>query len=244
MTAHHRRRGTWQSCVDLFTTPSRFAREKLLRAGLPAERLRVLPNPVLDPGPVTPAGEGGVYVGRLSGEKDVDLLLEAWRGLDRVPLCVVGSGPEEGRLRALGASLPGVRFLGRVSRDRALRAMAAAAFVVAPSRLYEVFPMTVLEASSVGRAVVTPRQGAHSEAVEPGRTGLLYEAGDAASLADCCRELATDPERTRAMGREARALFEESFAPRCSLERHEAVFREVMRSATPRGRWRGADRSP
>jgi glycosyltransferase involved in cell wall biosynthesis len=244
MTAHHRRRGTWRSCVDLFTTPSRFARDKLLQAGLPAERLRVLPNPLLDPGPPTQAGEGGVYVGRLSREKGVDVLLDAWRRLEDVPLSVVGSGPEQGRLRAQGASLRGVRFLGHVSRDRALRAMAAAAFVVAPSRLYEVFPMTVLEALSVGRAVVAPRHGAFSEAVEPGRTGLLYDPGDAASLAECCRALAADADRTRAMGREARSVFEESFSPQRCLERHEALFREVMRSTTPHGRWRGADRSP
>jgi glycosyltransferase involved in cell wall biosynthesis len=95
--------------------------------------------------------------------------------------------------------------------------------------LYEVFPMTVLEALSVGRAVVAPRHGAFSEAVEPGRTGLLYDPGDAASLAECCRALAADADRTR--------------AKRC-LERHEALFREVMRSTTPHGRWRGADRSP
>jgi len=244
MTAHHRRRGTWHSCVDLFTTPSRFARDKLLGAGLPAERLRVLPNPVLDPGAPTPVGEGGVYVGRLSREKGVDLLLDAWRGLEGVPLTIVGSGPEEERLRALGAALPGVRFLGRVPRDRALRAMARAAFVIAPSRLYEVLPMTVLEALSVGRAVVVPRQGAHPEAVEAGRTGLLYDPDDAASLAECCRALADDLPRARAMGREARAVFEESFAPQRCLDRHESVFREVMRSATPHERWRGADRSP
>jgi glycosyltransferase involved in cell wall biosynthesis len=244
MTAHHRRCGTWHTCVDLFTTPSRFARDKLLQAGLPAERMCVLPNPVLDPGPPTPAGEGGVYVGRLSSEKGVDLLLEAWRSLDGVPLSVVGSGPDERRLREIAASLPDVRFLGRVPRDRALRAMQEAAFVVAPSRLYEVFPMALLEALSIGRAVVAPRRGAHCEAVEPGRTGLLYEAGDAASLAGCCRALAADPDRARAMGREARRVFEESFAPERSLERHEAVFREVTRSATRRGRWRGATRSP
>jgi glycosyltransferase involved in cell wall biosynthesis len=230
MTALHRRRGTWRECVDLFTTPSAFARGKLLRAGIPAQRLRVLPLPVADPGPPRPVGrEGALFVGRLSAEKGVDLLLQAWRRLHGYPLCIVGTGPEETRLRALARNLPGVRFAGGLPHDRVLRAMADAAFVVLPSRWHETFGLTAVEAMACGRAVVVPRPTALSDLVEPGRNGLLFDIGDVDGLARACRTLAGDGALARELGEEARAHYAECFTPERCTGAFEEVLASVMR---------------
>ncbi|MGH0032598.1 MAG: glycosyltransferase family 4 protein [Myxococcota bacterium] len=229
MVSHHRRRGTWRDAVDVFTTPSPFAKRKLLAAGLPEERTLLLPNPVADPGAPALPGEGAVYVGRLSPEKGVDLLIEAWREQRGAPLTLVGGGPDEAALRARAAGVPGVRFLGAVPRDRALAAIREAAFVVVPSRAYEVFPMVALEAFASGRAVVAPSPGALAEVVEPGATGLHFASGDAAGLADACRTLLADPGRVREMGDEARAVYEEQYAPDRTLLRVEKVYRTALR---------------
>src|SRR4029450_6590996 len=113
-----------------------------------------------DPGPPMPPGEGAVFVGRLSHEKGVDLLLDAWRAQGGAPLTSGGSAPGGARLRAQAACIPGVRFLGAQDHGRALAAIAAAAFAVVPSRWYEVFPMAALEALACGRALVVPRDTA------------------------------------------------------------------------------------
>lgn len=238
MTVHHRRRGTWHDCVDLFTTPSDFARRKLLAAGLPEDRMAVLPNPVADPGVPDSPGSGAVYVGRLSPEKGVDLLLTAWQGMDGEPLVIVGAGPEEARLRRLGENIPGVRFLGAVAPDRALAAIAASAYVVVPSRAYEVFPMVVLEAFAAGRPVVAPAPGAMAEVIEVGRTGFLFDSGGAAQLAHACRRLSLHPERTAAMGEEARAEYEACYAPERTLARMLELYRVARerRQASSAGR--------
>ncbi len=228
MVAYNRRRGTWLDEVDCFTTPSEFARRMLLRAGLPPGRLRVKPNPVPDPGAASPPGSGAVFVGRLSEEKGVTLLIEAWRALRDVPLSIVGEGPEEGRLRAAAAELGNVRFLGGVSHDAALDAMRRAAFVVVPSLWYEIFPMVVAEAMACGRPVVVAHPTALSEIVEDGRHGLHFRCGDARSLARACRSLAHAPDRIRAMGREARARYEDHLAPQRALERLEGLYAEVI----------------
>jgi glycosyltransferase involved in cell wall biosynthesis len=223
-TAHHRKRGTWEDAVALFTTPSEFARRKLLQAGLAPEKLVVKPYPVEDPGPPAPPGEGAVFVGRLSPEKGVDLLLEAWRAQGGAPLSIVGGGPEEARLRAQAAGIPGVRFLGAQDHARALAAIAAAAFAVVPSRWYEIFPMAALEALACGRALVVPEETALAEIVELGRTGLHFTFADAADLARACAELLRAPAFTRALGAEARATYEELYAPEPALARLEAVY--------------------
>lgn len=234
MVAYHRRRGTWRERVDAFTTPSEFARRKLLHADLPPERVHVVPNPVADPGPPAPASGGAVYVGRLSAEKGVDLLLEAWRELPEVPLTLVGGGPEEPRLRALAGDLSNLRWLGAVPRERALAAIAGSGFVVLPSRVYEVFPMVALEAFSCGRAVVAPDRGALSEVVEDGRSGVHFGSGSASALAAACRALLAAPERVRVLGAEARAVYEERYAPEHTRARLEAVYRAAIRRAASR----------
>jgi len=230
-TAHHRQRGTWTEAVSLFTTPSEFARGKLLQAGLPPERLVVKPYPVEDPGAPAPTGEGAVFVGRLSPEKGVDLLLDAWRAQGGAPLTIVGAGPEEARLRAQASEIPGVRLLGLQDHARALAAIAGAAFAVVPSRWYEIFPMAALEALACGRALVVPTGTALAEIVEPGRTGLHFAFGDAADLARACAELLRAPAFTRELGAQARTTYEDLYAPEPALARLEAVYEQALREA-------------
>ncbi len=218
-TAHQRRERTLERCVTLFVAPSAFARSKLVAAGLDPERIVVKPNPVADPGEPRYGGHGAVYVGRLSEEKGPRLLLEAWRGLEGLPLVIVGSGPLEAELRALGSRIPGVRFTGQVSPEGVREQLREALFLVAPSICYENFPLAVAEAMAAGKAAIASHPTAMAELVEPGRTGLLFASGDASALARACRELAANPARAEAMGREARARYEDELSPERSVAR-------------------------
>jgi glycosyltransferase involved in cell wall biosynthesis len=227
-SAYHRRRGSWLELVDRFVAPSEFARRKLVAAGLPAERFVVKPNPVADPGEPHWGGHGALYVGRLSPEKGLRLLLDAWAEMDGYPLSIVGTGPEEALLRRRAEGCPGVRFTGELSRDAVRRQLARAAFVVAPSIWYENFPLAVAEALAAGKPVVASHPTALSDMVEEGRTGLRFRLGEATSLARACRRLASDPALAEAMGREARLHYEDFLAPERSLERLLAVYRGVL----------------
>ena len=226
--AHHRRRGTWHALVDRFVVPGEFARRKLVAAGLPADRVVVKPNPVLDPGEPRYGGRGGLYVGRLSPEKGVHLLLEAWREQGDAPLTIAGTGPEEAALRALAGGMPGVRFAGWLSRDGVLAELARAAFVVAPSLCYENFPLAVAEAMAAGKPVIASHPTAMSDMVESERTGLLFGAGDARALAEACRRLLGDPGRSEAMGREARLVYEETMGPERSIAQLLVIYRRAI----------------
>jgi len=228
-TATHRRRGTWQRHVDAFLVPSAFARTKLLAAGLPAARVHVAPNCVPDPGPPAPPGRGAVFVGRLSREKGVHLLLEVWRSMDGAPLVIAGDGPEADSLRAQGASIPGVRFLGRVDGDRVLAALRDAAFAVIPSIWHENQPVALAEAMASGRPTVASSPSALDEWVDHGRTGLRFAMGDAGSLAAACAALLSDPGRAAAMGREARADYEDRLTPDACVRDRLAAYARAER---------------
>jgi len=229
-TAHHRRRGTFERCVTLFVAPSEFARSKLVAAGLDPAKIVVKPNPVADPGAPRFGGRGAVYVGRLSPEKGPRLLLEAWREMDGLALDVIGSGPQEAELRRLAAGIPGVRMLGQLPPSAVQERLREALFLVAPSLCYEIFSLAVAEAMAAGKAAVAAHPTAPAELVEPGRTGLHFPMGDARALAQACRELAADPARAEAMGREARARYQDELAPERSARDLLALYERAMRS--------------
>ena len=97
MLAAHRVMGTWSHMVATYITLTEFARQKFIEGGLPADRLLVKPNTLRDdPGQGDHRGGFGLFVGRLSNEKGLDVLLDAWRQLrEPLKLLIVGSGPLE-----------------------------------------------------------------------------------------------------------------------------------------------------
>ena len=227
--SRQRRDGVWTSGVDRFIAPSVFAKQRLVEtAGLCAERIEVLPNPVADPGEAAPPGRGGIYVGRLAAEKGVGLLLDAWRGLGDAPLAIVGQGPEAEALRTRAADLPNVRFTGELTAEGVRAELSRAAFAVAPSLCDETFGLSAAEALALGRPAVVPEGTALAELVDDGRTGLRFRRGDAASLASACRRLLLDPERTAELGLEARIDYEERLAPELRTERLLALYRSLV----------------
>src|SRR3972149_1439535 len=115
MLALHQLIGTWSESIDIYVALTEFAKEKFVQGGLPAAKVVVKPN-FVDPDPGQGAGSGGyaLFVGRLSQEKGVDVLLAAWEGLaGRIPLRGVGDGPLWDTVSKAAVGLEGVNLMGR-----------------------------------------------------------------------------------------------------------------------------------
>ncbi|MEK6823250.1 MAG: glycosyltransferase family 4 protein, partial [Nanoarchaeota archaeon] len=128
-----------------------------------------------------------IFVGRLSSEKGVDVLLRALsllhEGGDRITLTIVGDGPKAAELKHLGGALgvlASVRFVGRREPAEIARLLRCHRVAVAPSR-FETFGVAVLEALACGCAVVGSRSGGIPEAL--GECGELAAPGDPVALA-------------------------------------------------------------
>ncbi|MBZ5597249.1 MAG: glycosyltransferase family 4 protein [Acidobacteriia bacterium] len=211
MSVQRRRR----AYPDQFIALTEFSRQKFIRAGIPAEKLCVKPNFVYpDPGERSGDGAHAVFAGRLSDEKGLDTLLDAWKQLpDGIPLSIVGDGPllEQLRNRATGMGLSGITFHGRLPREKTLEIIKLARFLVAPSQCYENFPMGIAEAFSCGVPVICSRLGGMREIVENKRTGLHFTAGDAVDLARKVLWSWSNPEQMLEMGKAARREYEAKY---------------------------------
>jgi glycosyltransferase involved in cell wall biosynthesis len=235
----HSRLGLYTRGVDVFITPSKFARDKLVARGYPAGRVRVIPNfvDVEEHQPTFAAGSYFVYVGRLSREKGVDVLLEALAGTG-LKVKLAGEGPARAELEQLARRLDvDAEFLGYLGPDGLASAARFSRAVVLPSRCHENCPLAVLEAMAWGKPVVASRVGGVPELVASGHNGLLVPPADAGRLREALRHLAADPSAAEDMGRAGRALAEAKYAPAAHLE---AVLEAYRLAATLRSGTRAA----
>lgn len=209
MLATHRFLGTWRNAVDVYIALTEFGRRKFVTAGLPEDRIMVKPNFVeRDPGAGDGGGGYGIFVGRLSSEKGVQTLLEAWRHLDgRLPLRIIGNGPLAPLVKAEVERDPSIRWLGSLTIENVYSLIGDAAFLTVPSCCFEGFPRVISEAFAKGTPVIASRMGAMAELVDDLRTGLLFTLGDAPDLARAIRQLVADPARLLQMRASARAQF-------------------------------------
>lgn len=224
MLAAHRLLGTYRNRVTRYIALNAFARDKYVEGGLPAERFRIKPNFV--PSSCQPQWEdrrGGLYVGRLSSEKGLDVLARAVRRLGNPELEVIGSGP----LESLAHDAFGSRYLGYRSLDQVLERMRTARYLVVPSICYENSPRTIVEAFSCGVPVIASRLGALAGIVHDGITGLLFDPGNPAELAEKIAWAQAHPVEMARMGKAARAEYEAQYTP----ERNHEILLSIYEDA-------------
>lgn len=232
MLAVHRTRHTWEREVNSYIVLTEFARSKFLRGGMPADKIFVKPNFVdPDPGPRTADGEYAVFAGRLSPERRVSTLLQAWPHLkSRVPLKIVGGGAEREQLeqKAFGQNLDMVEFTGFLEHDRAVAAIRGARFLIFSSEWYETFGLTLIEAFACGVPVICSKMGAMQEIVENGRTGLHFTPGDPKDLAEKVEWAWTHPEQMRQMGEAARREYERKYTAEANYPQLMEVYQRAI----------------
>lgn len=208
MLATHRYLHTWDRDVTSYIALTQFTRNKFVENGLPAEKVFVKPNFVYpDPMPGNGSGEYVLFAGRLTPEKRISTMLVAWSRLpDRIPLMVIGGGPQLAELEkeARDRGLSNITFRGQLSREETLEAMHRARFLVFSSEWYETFGMTMVESFACGVPVICSRLGAMQELVDDGRTGLHFTPGDAKDLAEKVEWAWNNPEIIRGLGKAAR----------------------------------------
>src|SRR5205807_4327326 len=202
---------------SVFVNSEEYRRSWIVR-GFAAEKLKILPRgldtTLFSPEHRDPAfwekfGElnGAVhllYVGRISKEKDLDVLAQAYRQLRNeglpIQLYLVGDGPY---LQALNKALPEAVFTGYLRGEELARAYASADVFVFPSTT-DTFGNVVIEAQASGVPVVVSDSGGPKELVQNNENGLITRSHDVEDFTRAVRNLVVDPALRERMGRRAR----------------------------------------
>jgi glycosyltransferase involved in cell wall biosynthesis len=229
------------------TTPSRFqANEIVKQRGWPADRIKVIPNPIS-----TSVLEAGLnfqrngssesivlYTGRLAPVKGIETLLRAAELVREsnpaVTFVLIGPWqmphpPESYGLQLNETSANGVCWLGPRKQAELIDWYKRASLFVMPS-YYESFGISVVEAMSFGLPVVCARVGAITETVESGVTGMLFEPGKAAELANTILKLVADRELRAGLGRAGQTKSFEDYGPARVARQSLEVYEDVRKS--------------
>ena len=216
---------------------------------VPADRVRVIRNGIdtveYAPDPDTsvlaslgidPSRPYVIFVGRITRQKGVPVLLRAAASLDPSAQLVLCAGAADtpalaeevsALVAGLQATRSGVIWIpGMLSKRSVIQLLTHALMFVCPS-VYEPLGIVNLEAMACSTAVVASRVGGIPEVVSGGETGLLVPPDDPASLADAMNALLRDPGRADAFGRAGRARAEAEFSWDAVAAQTAALYAEL-----------------
>ena len=235
MLSVHRLLGTWERKISVYITLTDLARRLFIESGLAAEKLVVKPN-FVDPDPGSGTGSGGyaLFAGRLSAEKGIRTLLQAWQSVGaQLPLRIVGDGPLGPDVAAAAADNRAVTWLGRREPKDVVSLLREATCLVFPSECYETFGRVIAEAFAAGTPVVAAGHGAAAELVTDGITGVLFRPGDASDLAAKVLHLNSQPVMRELMRAAARSDFENRFTADVNYRSLVDIYRRAIAGMSP-----------
>lgn len=239
---YHKQKKTWTEQVDAYIALTEFGKNKFIECGLPEKKIFIKPNFISgSPDSTTSSQNYAVFIGRLSKEKGIDVLIDALKNFKTSELQssesfsfkIIGDGPlrEQAEAKSIGQGAKGVKieFTGRRSHKECMELLKNARFLVMPALCYENFPLTIVEAFACGKPVVASRLGVMADIVEDNKTGMLFEPGNAEDLANAIKRLWEDEALCREIGQNARAEFEKKYTAEKNIKSLIDIYHETIK---------------
>ncbi|HEX4797267.1 MAG TPA: glycosyltransferase family 4 protein [Humisphaera sp.] len=182
------------------------------------------------------SGKYVLFLGRLKDRKGVDVLIDAIARLPASdhPQCVIaGSGEDEQMLRARAASAQvenRVRFVGRVEGATKLYLLQNALCVVMPSRVWEAFPLVLLESYAAGKPVIGSDIPGIADLIRREQTGLLVPQNSPDDLAIAIERMMRNPDEVKRMGENAKQVAQ-GYSWTAVTQQHIALYQRLARLA-------------
>lgn len=186
---YYRTKNIYTKKIDFIITPSEFYREKMIEDGIPENKIKALHNFVeLKDYDLETSDEGyALYFGRLSKEKGILNLINAFKNIKSGKLYIAGEGPEKETIESIlkeNNLEDRVKLLGFLNSDQMKDTIRKCKFVVVPSIWYENCPYSVMETLAIGKPVIGANIGGIPELVKNEQSGLTYKYDDIDDLAN------------------------------------------------------------
>ncbi|HCC23629.1 TPA: hypothetical protein DF272_05670 [Candidatus Falkowbacteria bacterium] len=221
----------YEAKVDVFICPSEFLKIQCEKRGV-RKKIFTLFNPVTLDIKDDESLVGGrlVCVSRLIDGKGVDMLIDVVGQMGTIPLDVIGSGPMFAALKQKikDQNYLNVNLLGELAMADIVKHLQTAKLVVVPTLFYENQPMVILEAMAAGKAVLAADIGGIPELIEPGKTGWLFDPGQADDLRQKLSELWPQAEVLDEVGGRAQIYVKQKFSETNYVRQLVQIYLQLM----------------
>ena len=225
-----RRIGMLDNHVQKFIALTSFAKKKFIEGGIDKDQISIKPNSIPIPQFISsPSNRDGLlYVGRLSEEKGLDTLIKAAQMTPNLSLKIIGDGPLRNSLERSASK--NVKFLGFLDKHDIQHHMLSSRALVMPSRWYEGFPITLLEAFGCELPVIASKIGSLEELVEDGVTGFHFPPNNFLSLAKIFKMIDQNPEKLAKLGVQAKENAISLYDQKSNIISLENIYNEAIKS--------------
>jgi glycosyltransferase involved in cell wall biosynthesis len=226
----HKLLHTWQQKVDQFILLTDFAKQIIASSSLKIPESKLIVKPNFTPDIYNPAVKREpffLFAGRLSEEKGVGPLVQAFQQMPEVQLVIAGQGPLEKELVNSCDPFSNISFAGNLTQPELISYLQRAQALIFPSLWYEGLPFTMIESFAAGTPVLASELGSISTLVEEGSNGLLFKPGSAASIVESVRTF-QQTASVKQYNEKARQSYLEKFTPEAGYEQLIRIYKTAI----------------
>ncbi len=219
--------------IDAIITPSEFYRKKFIEEGIPEEKVTAIHNFIdINQYDVQTQDDGyALYFGRLSKEKGIINLVQAFSKTATGTLYIAGEGEEKENIQKIikeNKQEDRIKLLGFLPKDQMKETVRKCKFVVVPSIWYENCPYSIIETLAIGKPVIGTDIAGIPELVENNKNGFTYQRDDIQELSTKMEQLFTDQELVKTMGENAKKIAQESYTEDAYYNKIIEIYQKVL----------------
>jgi glycosyltransferase involved in cell wall biosynthesis len=228
----HKKIGTWKK-IDSFVCLTPFAVDLFQQSnfGVSKEQFSIKPNFTRIPeiSQSIKRGEHFLFIGRLSEEKGIDILLHAFKELP-FSLKIAGDGPLKEQVVNATKEWSNISYLGNLSNNKVIEELRKAQALIFPSVCYETFGLVNIEAFVNHTPVIASNIGAPQSLIRDGYSGFLFEPGKAGHLMEVIFKFNTlSAIEKEKMGANAFESYQSNYTPELQEHYFESIYNQVLK---------------
>ena len=221
--------------IDWIITPSEFYKQKMIEDGIGEKHITAIHNFIeLDKYNLEIQDDGyGLYIGRLSKEKGIFNLIEAFSNIKNQRLYIVGEGPERKRIESIITEKglnDKIILVGYINQEEVKEYLRKARFVVVPSIWYENCPYSVMEALAIGKPVIGADIAGIPELVKDKVNGFLYKYDSILDLKSKMEIMYENPELAKKYGKKGKEIAVENYGKEKYYNEIIEIYKKLLKN--------------
>ena len=226
-----RKKKIWNKMNKLIVN-TEFAKKKFISFGIPEDKLAVKANFIEEDYKINDSESNKedfiIYIGRLSKEKGLELLIKAWEKID-FKLKIFGDGPLKQKISNLIKNNEKIELNNFIPNHEVSKQMAKAKFLIFPSEWYEGFSITLLEAFVNKLPVLSSNIGSMQEIIEDNINGILFKSGDVHDLIDKINKMIKNPDLLNNIKDKAYEKYQTLYSKKKNYEILVNIYKEIKK---------------